>query len=411
MPPSARWILHVDLDAFFASVEELLRPELRGLPLIVGGRPESRGVVAAASYAVRAYGVRSAMPMAQALRLCPQAVVVPPRHGVYGQHSRRVMAILHEYTPVVEQISIDEAFLDLTGTERLWGPVEGVARTIQRRIADECGLPASLGAASSRLVAKIACDLGKPRGLVIVPQGGEAAFLAPLKIDRLWGVGEVTGRRLREHGIDTIGDLASWSEEALAALLGEAGRRLARAARGIDPSEVQDSAARRSISHEETFAADVDDAAYLQETLLWMSESVATTLREGRTVAGVVRLKMRYGDFTTVLRQTTLEQPTDQGQVIYRAAVDLLERTWRPRRPLRLIGVGVSGLLEQGGYQLSLLDDRPLRNARLNRALDEIRERFGPDAIGRASLLRPRPPGRQEGQAREAGQAGEEGQD
>ncbi len=211
-------------------------------------------------------------------------------------------------------------------------------------------------------------------------------------------MGEVTGRRLRERGIETIGDLASWSEEALAALLGEAGRRLARAARGIDPSEVQDSAARRSISHEETFAADVDDAAYLQETLLWMSESVAATLREGRLVAGVVRLKMRYGDFTTLLRQTTLEQPTDQGQVVYRAAVALLERAWRPRRPLRLIGVGVGGLLEQGGYQLSLLDDRPLRNARLNRALDEIRERFGPDAIGRASLLRPRPPGQQEGE-------------
>ncbi len=387
MPPTVRWILHVDLDAFFASVEELLRPELRGVPLIVGGRPESRGVVAAASYAARAYGVRSAMPMFQAMRLCPQAIVVPPRHGVYGEHSRGVMAILREYTPAIEQISIDEAFLDLTGTERLWGPADAVARTIQQRIADERHLPVSLGVASSKLVAKIACDLGKPHGLIVVPQGGEAEFLAPLPIERLWGVGAVTGRRLRGRGIQTVGDLAGWSEEALAALLGETGRRLYQAARGVDPSEVHDEAARRTISHEETYAQDVDDPQVLRATMLWMSESVAETLRHERAVAGTVRIKMRTPEFETVLRQTTLDQPTDQGQVVYEAAIALLDRFWRPPRPLRLIGVGVGGLLDQGGYQLGLLDETPLRNARLNRALDEIRDRFGRDAIGRASLI------------------------
>jgi len=391
VPSPPRWIIHVDLDAFFASVEVLEHPEWQGKALIVGGRPEARGVVSSASYAARAHGVRSAMPVGQALRLCPHAVVVPPRHGVYSEYSRGVMDILREYTPAFEQLSIDEAFLDVTGCERLWGPVETIARTIQRRVAEERSLPVSLGVASSKLVAKIACDSGKPNGLVVVPQGEEAAFLAPLPIERLWGVGPVTAGRLKARGVETIGDLARLSERSLEALFGDQARRLHDAARGIDPSEVQDGRARRSVSHELTYAQDVDDPQVLHKTLLWMSESVAEALREERVVAQTVRLKMRYGDFSTVLRQVTLPNATDQGQVLYDAALDLLRRYWRPPRPLRLIGLGASGLLEQGGYQLSLLDQTDQRNVRLNRALDEIRERFGPDAIRRASLLRSRP--------------------
>jgi len=389
----ARRIIHVDLDAFFSSVEEMLHPELRGRPIIVGARPEERGVVSSASYAARAYGVRSAMPVARALRLCPQAIVVPPRHGVYAEHSRRVMTILGEYTPLLEQLSVDEAFLDVTGCERLHGPIPNLARRIQERLESECGLPASLGVASSKLVAKIACDTGKPHGLVVVPEGEEQVFLAPLAIERLWGVGAVTGQRLRGLGIRTIGDLARWSEERLVARFGEQGRYLYGAARGMDRSPVQPRRARRSLSKECTFARDVDDMDVLRNALLQMSEEVATRLREVHSVAQTVRIKLRYADFSTVTRQTTLQGPTEQGQRVYAEALTLLERYWERTRPLRLLGVGVSGLLNHGGYQLGLLEDDELRAARLNVALDEIRHRFGRGAIRRGALPRGQPPG------------------
>ena len=281
-----RWIIHVDLDAFFASVEELLRPELRGKPLVVGGDPKQRGVVSSASYAARKYGVRSAMPVAQALRLCPQAIVVPPRHGEYSRRSQAVMDILREITPMVEQISIDEAFLDVTGCGRLWGPVRHIAEMLQRRVMDEQHLPASLGIAGTKLVAKIACDLGKPRGLVMVPHGEEAAFLAPLPIERLWGVGPVTGGKLREMGIATIGDLARLPEAHLIRVFGELGHGLALGARGIDDSPVQVTHDRRSISQELTFAQDVTQEEALRHMVLQMSEHVASRLRQSRLASG-----------------------------------------------------------------------------------------------------------------------------
>lgn len=386
MAAPARWIIHVDLDAFFASVEELLEPSLRGRPLVVGGRPDARGVVSSASYAARAHGVRSAMPVAQALRLCPDAVLVAPRHDVYAEHSRRVMDILAGYTPLFEQLSIDEAFLDVTGCERLYGPADELARAIQSRVSEECGLPASLGVASSKLVAKIACDTGKPRGLVVVPQGGEEAFLAPLPIERLWGVGAVTGARLRRLGVETIGDLVAWPEGELVERFGEVGRRLHAACRGLDEDGVQPDRARRSISQERTFARDVDDPVVLRRALLTMSEEVAARLRGARAVAQTVRLKMRYADLSITTRQTTLPQPTDQGQVIAAEALALLERYWQRAHPLRLVGVGVSGLLDEGGYQLGLLERDDQRNVRLNEALDEIRSRFGRDAIRRGTV-------------------------
>lgn len=386
--PARRWIIHVDLDAFFASVEEILDPSLRGKAIIVGGDPAQRGVVSSASYPARACGVHSAMPMAQALRLCPHAVVITPRHDEYGRRSRAVMAILREFTPAVEPLSIDEAFVDVTGCERLWGPPLDVARLIQRRILGEQGLPCSLGIATTKLVAKIACDTGKPRGLVLVPAGGEAAFLAPLPIERIWGVGRVTAERLRSLGIETIGDLAAWSEEDLVRAFGDAGHHLFRSARGIDQSRVETGRERRSISQERTFGRDEGDRRVLERTLLAMSENVAARLRAEGLVAETVRLKLRTPAFVTHTRQESLAQPTDQGQVIHAAALRLLHANWRQGQQLRLLGVGVSGLLDHSGYQLSLFDQGDQRRTRLNRALDAIRERYGRHAITRASLLR-----------------------
>lgn len=388
MPVAQRWIIHVDLDAFFASVEELLNPELRGKPLIVGGDPRYRGVVASASYAARAHGVRSAMPVAQALRLCPEAIVVSSHKQEYAERSRAVMNILNEITPIVEQLSIDEAFLDVTGCEQLWGAVDEMGRLIQRRIMEEQRLPVSLGIASSRLVAKIACDFGKPQGLVIVPPGEECGFLAPLPIERLWGVGQVTGSRLRALGIQTIGDLAAWDEEKLVQLFGEGGHTLYSSARGIDRSPVHVSRERRSISQEQTFAQDIGDGATIHRALLRMSEGLASRLRSYHLVAQTIRLKLRTPDFATITRQVTLGQPTDQVQIIYREAHQLLYRNWAEGRLLRLLGVGVSGLLDESGYQLRLFDRSDQRHIRLNQALDDIRDRYGVEAIVRASLLR-----------------------
>lgn len=389
----ARWIIHLDLDAFFASVEELLRPELAGLPIIVGGPPDARGVVASASYAARRYGVRSAMPTAQALRLCPHAVLVPPRHGVYGEFSDRVMAILYEYTPLVEQISIDEAFMDVTGCERRWGEPLELASGIQRRIKEEIGLSASLGIAGSKLVAKIASDYAKPHGLVLVPHGEEAAFLAPLDIERLWGVGKVTARKLRAAGVRTIGDLARLSREQVESWLGNFGVDLWLYAQGIDNRPVvPDAGEPRSVSHEETFARDISDPAVLDAELLRLSEKVGARLRRYGLQGRTVFIKLRYSDFTTITRQETLAEPTDIDMEIYRHTRRLWEKAWERGRPVRLIGVGM-GQLSTTSWQLSLLpaDSDELvrqRQRALNQAVDAIRQRFGDKALRRARLLR-----------------------
>ena len=388
MAAKQRWIIHADLDAFFASVEQLLDPSLVGKAIIVGGSPQARGVVASASYPARHYGVRSAMPVARALRLCPHAILVPARHGVYGEHSQRVMNILQEITPLVEQVSIDEAFLDVTGCEALWGPVEQIAQLVRRRINSECGLPVSLGAATNKLVAKIACDLGKPEGLIIVPPGDERAFLAPLPIEKLWGVGQVTGAHLRDLGVQTIGQLATWPEEQLVQQFGEGGRGLYQGARGIDSGSVHTSHEQRSISKEVTFARDVSDIAVLQRTLLQMSDSLAARLRHEHLVAETVRLKLRYPDFSTITRQQHLKIPTDQADIIYGLAIDLLHRNLTSGQQLRLLGLAVSDLIEEGGYQLSLLDSSDQKQIKLSRTVDQIRERYGRGAISRASLLR-----------------------
>jgi len=385
-----RYILHLDVDAFFASVEEILDPSLKGKLVIVGARPEQRGVVASASYAARAFGVRSAMPTAQALRLCPQAIVIPPRHEVYGEYSARMMAILSEYSPLIEPLSLDEAFLDITGCEARWGSPEELARGIQKRLEVELGLSVSIGLASNKLLAKIASGLEKPQGFVVVPQGKEANFLAPLPVEKLWGVGEVTAKSLHEMDVFTIGQLAQLPVAKLEARFGRRGRDLYRQARGIDDSPVVAERGEKSLSREVTFAEDIGDWQVLRKTLLSLSEDVARQLRKRELRGRTVKLKLRYADFKTLTRQVTLDAPTDLEQVIFDQAARLLERAWDRRKKVRLIGVGVSKF-EQEERQLSLFEGtgegKVERLRRLDQAVDRIREKYGEEAIQRASLV------------------------
>lgn len=383
-----RWILHIDLDAFFASVEELLNPDLRGKPIIVGGAPAQRGVVSSASYAARRYGVRSAMPTARALKLCSEAILVPPRHHVYSEFSDRVMAILRDFSPLLEQVSIDEAFLDLTGCERLWGPIPEAARRIQQRVMDQVGLSASVGLAANKLVAKIASDLRKPHGFVYVEHGREAEFLAPLPVERLWGVGKVTASALRRLGVETIGDLAALSEDTLAEAFGTHGVSLKYRALGQDDSPVITEWQAKSVSNEETFATDQTDEDVLRHELLRLSDKVAARLRASGQAGRTVRLKIRYHDFTTVLRSETLPMPTDSARDICETVLGLWHRNWQKGRAVRLVGVGVANLERAPYRQLGLFDDTRPRDDKLARTLDEIRDKFGRDAIRRASFLK-----------------------
>lgn len=385
--PRLRWILHLDLDAFFASVEELLNPDLRGKPIIVGGSPEHRGVVSSASYPARKFGVRSAMPTGRALRLCPDAILVTPRHNLYGKYSDRVMDILREYSPLVEQVSIDEAFVDLTGCERLWGPIPDLARRIQQRVQDEVELSASVGLASCKLVAKIASDLRKPRGLVVVEHGAEAEFLAPLPVERLWGVGKVTAASLHRLGVETIGHLQALPETALTQAFGPHGGGLKHRALGQDDSPVITEWEAKSVSNEETFSKDIADEETLKKELLRLSDRVASRLRANGQWGRTVRLKLRYHDFSTILRSETLPEPTQGVREIHGTILQLWAKHWQRGRPVRLIGVGVGNLESEPARQLGLFDETRPRDDKLARTVDEIREKFGRDAIKRASLV------------------------
>lgn len=386
-----RTILHLDLDAFFCAVEEKEQPDLFGKAFAVGGRPNERGVVASCSYAARRQGVRSAMPMSRALKLCPELIIVPPRHRLYAEVSRRVMALLHDLTPLVEQISIDEAFLDLSD---LSTDGEALARSLQSRINDQLGLPCSLGVATNKLVAKIANDVGKgqaqtgapPNAITIVPTGREADFLAPLPAQALWGVGPKTAERLASMGIHTIGDIAARSEAELTHLFGKNGADLARRARGIDDRPIVTEHETKSISKEVTFARDVAGGDELRRTLRELAEGVGRQLRQEGLSGGTVKLKLRWPDFTTITRQTTLTRPTDLDSEIVAAATKLFEHAWDGRTPVRLVGVGVSGL-GSGYRQLGLWDAAQEETQRLQETLDELRRRFGDDAISRARDL------------------------
>lgn len=384
----ARAILHLDLDAFFCAVEEQRDPALRGKAFAVGGRPDQRGVVASCSYAARQFGVRSAMPMSQAVRICPDLLIVPQHFDLYHQASQAVMARLNDATPLVEQISIDEAFLDVTGLPHTG---EVMARRLQAEIRDALGLPCSFGVASSKLVAKIANNTGKagargggpPNAITVVPPGQEAAFLAPLPIDDLWGVGPKTAQRLNRLGIRTIGDLAQRPEAELARLFGKNGADMARHARGIDERPVQPEHEARSISKETTFNQDVRDSIALKRTLRALADGVGRQLRKSGLRGTTVRVKLRWSDFTTLTRQTTLHPPVDQDGEIYAAALDIFDQTWTPGRAVRLLGVGVSGLEEAGARQLSLWEDPHSR--KLQSTLDDLRDRFGDGMVRRGT--------------------------
>ena len=384
-------ILHLDLDAFFCAVEELERPDLIGQPFAVGGQPDERGVVASCSYAARRLGVRSAMPMSRALRLCPELIIVPPRHRRYAEVSRQVMALLHDLTPLVEQISIDEAFLDLSDL-----PEDGetLARRLQQDIRDRLGLPSSLGVATNKLVAKIANDFGKgqaqtgapPNAITVVPAGQEADVLAPLPAQALWGVGPKTAARLAGLGIHTIGDLAARPEAELMRLFGKPGADLAQRSRGIDDRPIVTEHETKSVSKEVTFARDIADAGELRRTLSDLAEGVGRELRREGLTGSTVKLKLRWPDFSTITRQTTLVRPTDLDAEIVATATRLFEQAWDGRTPIRLLGVGVSGLAT-GYRQLGLWDAPHAEAQRLQETLDDLRRRFGDHAISRARDL------------------------
>ncbi len=386
---TSRTILHVDLDAFFAAVEQRDRPELRGRPVVVGGGgPDQRGVVSAASYEARRFGIHSAMPLRTAGALCPDAVFLPVDGRKYQAVSREVMTILRRYTPLVEPISIDEAFLDVTASHALFGDGPEIGRAIRAAILDEVQLTASVGVATTKLVAKIASDLRKPDALVVVEPGTEAAFLAPLPIRRLWGVGERTAAGLAELGVSTMGDLAVLPADLLVRRFGKHGATLALRAQGIDDDPVSDGGPAKSISHEHTFDVDTNDRVLIDKTLLAMADGVASRLRSAGLRAATVQVKIRDSSFRTITRQKTLAEPTDQAEPIWRTALELAQPEIRGIR-VRLLGVGTSGFAER--EQLTMFGDELAgpdgRRRRATEAADAVRRRFGDRAVTRARLL------------------------
>ncbi len=383
-----RAILHVDMDAFYAAVEQRDRPELAGQPVIVGADPRGRGVVAAASYEARRYGVRSAMPIGRAYRLCPHGAYLPVNMPKYARVSAQIMAILGEFTPAVEPLSLDEAFLDVTGSQALFGPALEIARTIKVRIRAGVGLTASAGVAPNKFLAKIASDLRKPDGLVEVRPGAEAAFLRDLPLARLWGVGPATEAELTALGVRTIGQLARMPRRVLAERFGGFGAHLVELARGRDDRPVVPWEDPKSVGAEETFERDTDDVARLRATLLAQADRVAAELRALGLSGRTVTLKLRYADFRTVTRRDSATAPTADGGEIFRRAWSAFTRLPRPQ-PIRLIGVSVSGLQPEAEPRQLPLFGRTMRAEVVGRLADELRARFGPGAVRRASLLAP----------------------
>lgn len=377
----ARAVLHVDMDAFYASVEVLDDPSLRGRPVIVGGTPEGRGVVAAASYEARRHGVRSAMSAARARQLCPDGVFLRPRPDRYAELSRAVMDLLRGYTPLVEPLSIDEAFLDVSGCRRLLGPPPVIAADIKRRVRAATGLTASVGAAANKFLAKLASDHGKPDGLVVIEPARGRDFIAPLPIERLWGVGAVASQQLRAAGIARIGDLLERDAAVLTAAFGLHAARLRELAAGLDDRPVVPAHEAKSVGNELTFAEDIADATQLREVCDELADKVARRLRADDLRARTVVLKARYPDFTTVTRSLTLPEATAGGVELRDAARELLERRLaRGRRPLRLLGVTAANLESAGAGGQALLfgEASRERDRRVDEVLDRVADRFGP---------------------------------
>ena len=387
-----RLVCHVDMDAFFVSVEELFNPALKGKPVIVGGKADQRGVVAAASYAARKFGVHSAMPLRTAARLCPNAIFVEGQPGRYREISKKIYAVLNRFTPLVEMASIDEAYLDLTGTERLWGPPLKAAHTLHDTVVNETGLNCSLGLASSRLVAKVSSDQAKPNGILYILPGQEAAFLAPLDIRKIPGVGKKTEASLHNIGVRKVGDLAQLEEHFLASHFGRWGLALAGKAKGQDAggwfdTDIGADDNPKSISHENTFSVDECDRDKLETALLKLSEMVAKRLREHKLYARTVQLKLRYEDFSTITRACSLDHATQLDREVAGAAIQMFRKAWDGKVPIRLLGVHASSLDTTEG-QMSLLDEPETeRLRRAFRSVDHIRNRFGAASVSLAKSL------------------------
>jgi DNA polymerase IV len=376
------------MDAFYASVEQHDNPSLKGLPVIVGGDPQKRGVVSAASYEARKFGVHSAMPTSQAKRLCPSGIFLPVRMRRYHEVSEQIAAILREYTPLIEPISLDESFLDVTGSETLFGPALEIARQIKKRIGEETRLTASAGIAPNKFLAKIASDLKKPDGLVEIQAEEIQSFLQDLPISKLWGVGKSTEEILKGMGILRVGQLAAYPAENIQKKLGKFGLELIALARGEDERPVIPESEAKSISQEETFTPDLQDQEEMNKILLDQSEKVGWELRKQGLQGCTVQLKVRYPDFSLVTRSMTLSSPVDQGIEIYQAVLKLLDRTEAVQKRARLLGVGISNLRPRNDpEQPTLFHSQKNKVQKSVVTMDRIWDKFGPKAIQRASLI------------------------
>ncbi len=385
----AKAIIHLDMDAFYAAVEVLDDPDLRGKPVIVGGSKE-RGVVSSASYEARKFGIHSAQPVAIAMRLCPQGIFRPVRMWRYVEISKQIFEIFKRFSPLVEPLSLDEAFVDVTGSIRLFGPPEVIARRIKQLVVAEMGLTVSAGVAPTKFIAKIASDIQKPDGLTIVPDGRMKEFLGPLPIEKLWGVGEATRKTLAHLGVKTIGDLGCISRELLDRKLGKHGLHLYLLAKGVDEREVETERQIKSIGHEETYREDILDMAVVRRVILSLATRVARRLRAHGFVGKNVTLKVKYHDFVQITRSVTLKKSTDDGREIFQSCCDLLVKTEVGKRPVRLFGISLSQLeVADEERQLALFEETPEtpKRKRLNRALDTISDKFGDEAIVPGTLL------------------------
>ncbi len=382
-------ILHVDMDAFYASIEERDNPELQGQPVVVGGSPTGRGVVSAANYVARQYGLHSAMSAAAALRLCPHVVMIRPRMAYYVEISRQIREIFGRYTPDVEPLSLDEAFLDVTGCGALFGSAERIGRRIKSDIARELQLVASVGVAPNKFLAKLASDLEKPNGFTVIPPERIQAILDPLSISRIWGVGKVTQRRFESHGITTFGQLRQLSNSQARQLFGSSGEHFWNLSQGIDSRQVIPERHAKSISHEHTFPQDIEDMEILLAWLMEMTEQVAMRLRARKCQGRTVSIKVRYSDFHTITRSQSLDHPSHSTDELWQVASSLLQSSLPARRlRIRLLGMGVSNLDHGQPQQLLLFDDsgRPAGH-NLDLATDQVRAQFGQGAVRRANTL------------------------
>jgi len=382
-------IIHLDMDAFYPSVEMLDNPALKGKPVIVGGSRE-RGVVSSASYAARRFGIHSAQPVSAAMRLCPHGIFLPVRMGRYREVSRDVFRIFHGFTPLVEPLSIDEAFLDVTGSIRLFGQPEDIARTIKQTVLEETGLTVSAGVSSNKFVAKIASDIDKPDGLTVVPPDRVREFLDPLPVKKMWGVGKVTQQALARLNVKTFKDLRQIPVEVLEKTFGKHGAAMHLLSMGIDERDVEPERAAKSIGHEQTFIKDILNPDQAKKEILSLANRVARRMRREEVKGNTVSLKVKYNDFTQITRATTLPEPTDDSMEIYSASCRLLEKTETGKRPVRLLGISLSRLSFSGSEkQLSLFGQNKtsLKRRDLNTALDSICDKFGEKSIQPATLV------------------------